>query len=341
MLFERFPVLIHSRQVAGFTGIAHDIEKGFARLTQIIDTVFVPGAPDHSSPRFGFLAVNRSPLVLLLLYREFAPRSSPASSVPAAASVSPIWTDFLLPESQPILLVIGDYLFLSEKGKSVGRTFLRDPRINSQEDLRILTERYPAKYAGSEISTVSYVGVGASLGLPALLQVFGSVSNRVSVKLSSELKWDDLDNHCVVYVGSLKTLGKLDTLLSRTNIRYGLNPNTLKVLDTTRKNIKAFDLDWRGGNYQRDYSIILKIFGPKNNPMVFLAGFSEVGVVDAIKNSVDPGVMSRISAFQSAQAFQSPFLFEMISEAEGVRYTVFRSKIVYFEELQNPDGEKK
>lgn len=38
--------------------------------------------------------------------------------------------------------------------------------------------------------------------------------------------------------------------------------------------------------------------------------------------------------------FQSPFLFENISEAEGVRYTVFRSKVMYFEELQNPDKEE-
>jgi hypothetical protein len=258
-----------------------------------------------------------------------------------AASVNPIWTDFLLPESQPILLVIGDYLFLSEKGRSVGRTFLRDPRINSQEDLRVFAERYPEKYAGSEISTVSYVGVGASLGLPTLLQVFGSASNRVSIKLSSELKWDDLENHCVVYVGSFKTLSKLDTLLSRTNIRYRLGPNTLKVQDATRGEIRSFDLNWRGGNYQRDYSVILKIFGPKNNPMVFLTGFSEVGIMDAIKTSADPGLMSRIGAFQRTQRFQSPFLFEMISEAEGVKYTVFRSKIMYFEELQNPDREKR
>jgi hypothetical protein len=75
--------------------------------------------------------------------------------------------------------------------------------------------------------------------------------------------------------------------------------------------------------------------------MVFLTGFSEVGIMDAIKTSADPGLMSRIGAFQRTQRFQSPFLFEMISEAEGVKYTVFRSKIMYFEELQNPDREKR
>jgi hypothetical protein len=315
-----------------------DIPKGQYLVTYTPAGPRIPAKTHFLRSPALYLAIIAS-LVLLWLYREFAPRSSPASSVPAA-SVNPIWTDFLLPESQPILLIIGDYLFLSEKGKSVGRTFLRDPRVNSQEDLRVLTERYPDKYAGSEISTVSYVGVGASLGLPTLLQVFGGASNRVSVKLSSELKWDDLDNHCVVFVGSLKTLGRLDTLLSRTNIRYGLAPNVLKVQDATGGIVKSFDLNWTGGNYQRDYSVILKMVGPKNNPLVFLTGFSEVGIVDAIKTSTDPGLMSRIRASQSTQTFQSPFLFEMISEAEGVKYTVFRSKIMYFEELQNPDGAK-
>jgi hypothetical protein len=278
-------------------------------------------------------------LVLLLLYREFAHRSPPATVAPVAA-VNPIWAEFLLPESQPILLVVGDYQFLAEKGRSVGRTFLRDPRINSEDDLRAFTKKNPGKFAGSEISDVSYVGVAAALGLPTLLQVFGGASSRVSIKLSSELKWDDFDDHCVVYVGSLKTLGRLDTLFSRTNIRYGLNPNTLKVLDAAQGNIKSFDLNWLGGSYQRDYSVILKIIGQKNNPMVFLAGFSEVGIMDAIKTSTDPGFMSRISTFLSKKTFQSPFLFEMISEAEGVRYTVFRSKIEYFEETRNPNREK-
>jgi len=315
-----------------------EIPKGQYRVTYAPAGTKIPaGKVALGSPAL-YLAIIFV-LASLLLYREFGPRPS-AGPGPPPAAVNPIWTEFLQPESQPILFVVGNYQFLSEKGRLVGRTFLRDPRINSGEDLQRLTEKYPEKFAGSEISDVSYVGAGATLGLPTLLKALGSASDKVSIKLSSQLKWDDLDNHSVVYVGSFKTLGVLDTLFARTNIRYGLSPNTLNVQDATRGGIKLLDLDWRGGDYQRDYSVILKMVGPKNNPMVFLTGFSEVGIADAIKISTDPGFITRVGNFRKSTVFETPLLFEMISEAEGVNYTVFRSRIEYFEELQDPNGEK-
>jgi hypothetical protein len=283
------------------------------------------------SPYF-YLAVI-AVLVSLFVFREFSHQAPPVSS-PPPVPVNFIWTEFLQKESPPILLILGDYLFLSEKGRRFGRTFLREPRINSEEELRAFAEAEPEKYGRYEISDVSYVGAGASLGLSMLLDALGNSFDRISVKLSSQLKWDDLENHSVVYVGSFKTLYRLDTLFSRTNIRYKLNPNALEIRDTRQGTVKTFTLDWRGGSYQRDYSVILKISGPKNHPMVFLTGFSEVGIMDAIKISTDPSLMTRINSIQAATP-QSPFLFEMVSEAEGLKYTVFRTQVQHFEVLQH------
>ncbi|MBP1656433.1 MAG: Tetratricopeptide 2 repeat protein [Bacteroidetes bacterium] len=271
-------------------------------------------------------------LASFIAFREFSRQAVPLSN-PPAVPVNFIWTEFLQDDSPPILLILGDYLFLSEKGKRYGRTFLREPRINSDEELRAYAQVDPEKYGAYEVSDVSYVGAAASLGIPALLHALGDSCNRISIKLSSQLKWDDLENHSVVFVGSFKTLYRLDTLFSRTNIRYRLSPNTLEIRDSNQGIVKTYTLDWRGGSYQRDYSVILKLSGPKNNPMVFLTGFSEVGIMDAVRNSTDPALMSRINSFQAA-TLQSPFLFEMVSEAEGVKYTVFRTQIQHFEVLE-------
>jgi hypothetical protein len=271
-------------------------------------------------------------LAVFMVFREFS-RQAPSVSNSPAAPVNFIWTEFLQNESPPILLVLGDYLFLSEKGKRYGRTFLREPRINSDEELRFYAQMEPEKYGAYEVSDVSYVGAAASLGIPTLLHALGDSSAQISIKLSSQLKWDDLENHSVVFVGSFKTLYRLDTLFSRTNIRYRLGPNALEILDNNQGIVKTYTLDWRGGSYQRDYSVILKLSGPKNNSMVFLTGFSEVGIMDAVRNSTDPALMSRIKNFQKTN-LQSPFLFEMVSEAEGVKYTVFRTQIQHFEVLQ-------
>jgi hypothetical protein len=280
-------------------------------------------------------------LVLALIYQYFTHRTAPIEKMVSEVAPNPIWNEFLAEDASPVLIVLGDYLVLAEKGKQIGRTFLRVPQINSENDLREHTANEPEKYSQYQISEITFIGAGASVGLTDVLQVFGTQVNKVSIKLSSELKWDDLDNHNIVYIGTFKSLYKLDTLFSRTNIRYKLNPNTLEVLSKDKTVLKSFVLDWHGGNYQRDYSVVLKLSGRKNNPMLFLSGFSEVGVMDAIKTATDPALMSRISASTGKTIDRTPSLFELVSEAEGVRYTVLRSRIEYHEILPTPGGGQK
>ncbi len=244
--------------------------------------------------------------------------------------VNPIWKEFVENNNQPTLIVLGDYLVLSEKGKTSGRTFLRDPNINSEGELRESTKAEPNKYKGYVISDVTYVGAATSLGLWHIMKVLVNSPKPISVKLSSELKWDDFDNNNIIYIGTLKTLGEFDTLFSRTNLHYSLRPNGLAIRDMRTDSLLSFPLDWRGGNYQKDYSVLVKLRGSKNNSIVFLTGFSEVGVMESVKASVDPALVSRINKFSPLSIDQSPFLFELVSETEGVRHTVFRSEIKYF-----------
>ena len=270
-------------------------------------------------------------LAIVLIWREFG-KNSPEITV-KDNPVNPIWEEFVGKSSLPTLIVLGDYLVLSEKGKMVNRTFLRVPQINSSNNLKSFSEKEPDKYGNFEISEVTYIGAGTSLGLSYIFNVFGNNSSKVSLKLASQFKWDDFENHNVVYIGSFKCLYKLDTLFSRTNIKYQLNPYSLKLNNISADSSKTFMADWLGGNYQKDFSVILKLIGYKNNSIIFLTGFSEVGIMNAIKTATDPDFISKIRNFSKRNIDQKPLLFEMISEAEGLQNTVFHSQIKYFELL--------
>jgi hypothetical protein len=84
-----------------------------------------------------------------------------------------------------------------------------------------------------------------------------------------------------------------------------------------------------GGNYQKDYSVILKLTTANNSSIVFLTGFSEVGVMDAIQSSLDPNLISRIKEFSDSSISNTSLNVALISEVEGLRYTVFGSHIKY------------
>ncbi len=242
----------------------------------------------------------------------------------------PVWKEFLNNNSLPTLIVLGDYILLSEKGKADGRTFLRVPQINSEKSFRDSVKKFPQKFGKLEIAEVTYIGAGSSMGLSHVLNIFNKENKNIFVKLSNELTWDDFQKNNIIYLGTVKTLYKLDTLFSRSNIRYSLGPNSLSLLDKEQKVKKIFKLNWHGGNYEKNYSIILKLIVSNKNSILFLTGFSEVGVMDAIKSATDEKFVNRVNTFRKDGNLPSPLSFEMISEAEGVRYMVFKSEIKHF-----------
>ncbi len=273
-------------------------------------------------------------LIGVILFREFWGNGTSFTGGNSAA-VNPIWNEFLANNEHPTLIVLGDFLVLTEKSIVAGRTFLRDPKINSDKELRSAVSIQPQQYSKYQIADVTYVGDATALGVSEIINVIRNSSKPFSVKLSSQLKWDDFDNNNIIYLGTLKTLAKLDTIFSRTNLKYNLNPNSLTILGARNDSSQTMNLNWQGGNYQKDYSIILKLLGSKNNFVVFLTGFSEVGVMESIKAASDRNLISRINAFTKKPVDQDRFLFEMISETEGVGHTVFRSEIKHFTILKN------
>ncbi len=268
-------------------------------------------------------------LFCVILFQYYRMDSVSSSGV-NAEGVNPFWTEYLNNDQRPTLIVLGDFLVISEKGVRHLRTFLRDPRINSEKELLATNREFKNKYNDYQISDVTYLGTSVGLGLSDVMKVLKKSTKPVTVKLSSQLKWDDFENNNIIYLGTLKTLAKLDTLFSRTNLRYHLFPNTLSIMGPKDDTIRTLNLNWHGGNYQKDYSVILKYQGSKNNSIVFLTGFSELGVMESIKAATDSSLIPRIKAFTHSEVKHHPLYFELISETEGVGYTIFRSDIRHF-----------
>jgi hypothetical protein len=278
-------------------------------------------------------------LLLVIILIQFFGGNNAGTSAADAGSLNPFWSEYLNNDQHPTLIVLGDFLVMSEKGVRHLRTFLRDPRVNSEKELVNANRVYNNKYGNYQISDVTYLGTSTGLGLPEVMKALKGSTKPITIKLSSQLKWDDFENNNIVYIGTLKTLAKLDTLFSRTDLRYHLFPNAISVMGKNNDTVRTLNLNWHGGNYQKDYSVVLKYLGSKNNSIIFLTGFSELGVMESIKASTDTSLFSRINAFTNSTVNHNPLLFELISETEGVGYTIFRSDIRHFKTL-NQDVSK-
>lgn len=243
---------------------------------------------------------------------------------PSGNAPNYLWNDF---EKNSTIIVFGDYFFFSDREKPGERIFLRNIKINSHKEFEDSARKNPALKNRYEPLEFTFLRPSATAALPEIIKILGCSPEKVTLKLASQLKWEDFNNHNIIYVGTFKTLYILDTLLAKTNIRYSSNPSALTILDKKENKQQTFPLEWRNGSYQNDYSLVLKLYGSKDNVILFLMGFSEIGTMHAIKASVDRNLNSLLEKTKGA-AGNKPFkFFEMISLTEGVDQTVFRSEL--------------
>lgn len=225
------------------------------------------------------------------------------------------------------------YLFLFEKNQSEsGGLFVRDPRINTEEEYRNVLKQNPEFVKQFVVLNFTFLRPSATWALSEILPFLWNSPNKVFLKLASKVKWEDFQTHNVVFIGSFKTLYKMKQLLTTFNVKYNSFPPSIEIVDKSNKLIQKFSpTDLSGGNYQKDYGVIVKQRGPNGNTMLFLLGFDEVGVVEAAKTSVDKNLKELIEMFSKKSV--SINNFEMVIEAEGVDQTSFNSSVKFFREL--------
>lgn len=243
---------------------------------------------------------------------------------------NPIWKDFVQKNNRSTLIVLGDYFFMSEKNSGGDRIFLRNTKINSEKDFQKFLKEYPSEYGKYDILRFTYLRPSACFGLLEILRVLGTNPQKVSLKLASQLKWEDFDKHNIVFLGTFKTLNKLDTLITKTNLRFRVEPSSLKIINAKNDTVKSFSVSWLASNYQKDYSVLLRIPGTMDNTILMCLGFSEIGVMEAAKTAVDPNFVQNVENYSGKQIPNDQLYFEMVSQSEGIELTTFNSHIQYF-----------
>lgn len=269
-------------------------------------------------------------LILFIVFRSLKPPVITAKSINSPNPSNFVWKDFLQSKNQATTIVLGDYLFMTKKKNGTDRIFIRNTKINNEKIFQQYVNKYPDLYGKYEILNFTYLRPSASFGLLEILRVLGTSNKNITIRLASQLKWNDLEKHNVIFLGTFKTLYRLDTLVSKTNLRFGVEPSFLKIINAKEDTVKSFYVHWTASNYQSDYSVLLKMPASEGNSILFCLGFSEIGVMDAVNSAISPNFLSRIEKYLKTTIQSPPQFFEMISECEGIELTPFRSNIRYF-----------
>lgn len=111
--------------------------------------------------------------------------------------------------------------------------------------------------------------------LDKILPTFYHVQKPIEYRLSSELRWSDLQKYNIIFLGQTKTLNILNSFFKKLHITYEAKPNLLHTIVIKVPGTDSVKSFWPQGDAsigpRQDYAIVTKIPGPISNTiLIFL-----------------------------------------------------------------------
>ncbi len=244
-----------------------------------------------------------------------------------------IWTEFLKSKT-PTTIVIGDYFFLYYHRQDDHRRInVRDPKINSPEEFRNYLEKGKDNENILHPLVHTYLRPNAIWGLVELLPILRTFESSFHIKLASELVWEDITSHNIIFLGTFKTMYILKPLLEKANIDFSIYPFHLHLYNEKGEEIQRFDhtMDFDTRKFI-DYGLITKFIGPNNTTIMLITGFDQGGVIQASREISKPAFPARLYEYSNTQ-LKKPFYFKAILGVKGFQRADLSSKIEYFDIL--------
>jgi hypothetical protein len=242
---------------------------------------------------------------------------------------TPIWNTFL-ESGQKTLFVIGDYYVFRNPLTKERRSYMRDIQINSEEDLDLFLNKNPEFRSKIRKTYNTFLDENIPFCLSALLPVFILKDVDFDIKLSSELRMEDLQNNNIIYIGSHKSLTILNHFTGNLHFEYSILPRSFKFydvnLDSSFYYTSNYDFDTL---FLLEFPMVIKEAGPKNNSFLFFLSNNDLGNISTIKYFTNPKTLEEFSEKLVTANFEALF------ETRGFRREDFSIKLLHLNKLSN------
>jgi hypothetical protein len=270
-----------------------------------------------------FLAVVAIVLLALNLWQGMEAESAADAPAVNPFASSMIWAD-LLDDDQPVLVLVGDYYIMGQTDPAGNVTrMVREFDLNSPRDLQ--NAKSLGRYDDYMNLDLSYVPTGITSALVQVMKVFGDDSDRVKVKLMSQLNTTDLVGNHIIYLGYLSGMASLtDLMFADSGLAFGYTYDELINLDDDTLYESSSGLS-AGGNY-RDYGMLSTFPAPTGTRYVLLAGMRDQGLVNVVQEVTSKADVDAGLGFDKGTDVKA---FEALFEVLGFDNTNFDANLVY------------
>ena len=196
------------------------------------------------------------------------------------SSANALWQPFLETE-RPILIVLGDYYIFGEIDPirpEEGR-LIRDFRVDSPEDLRLMQELEPERFGNAEDVGLNYLPFSVSYALEEIVPLLAASGKETELIAASALTPDMLNRYDVVYLGLLSGMGPLEELaFGQGGFRLGESYD--EIIDRATGQIWTSEeaRSLASPAFYRDYAYVARFEAPGGALVAVVAGQRDTGL---------------------------------------------------------------
>jgi len=249
---------------------------------------------------------------------------APARQAGPAVDATPIWQMFLEGD-RPITLVLGDFFLFSRPIDDGIQVRVVDPRIRSSLDLQRFTSAHSGLDASFGKSQTTLLPKSVAVALGNVLPIVERSGRPWSLRLSSELRFEDLRDTDVFYFGPLNRIGLIsDFVKAGSSFRY-LPDYTLE--DTTDG--KLYVGSGEDPGMLTDYALFTAVPGPADNRIyVFGNAGKDIGLLRLIDQMTTPAGLGQVLDKLPAERNAVPRYFEILLAVRGYDRTDIGAEII-------------
>jgi hypothetical protein len=243
----------------------------------------------------------------------------------------PFWAEFVN-SKQKTCMVIGDLVLYSEYNSSLKkwRTVL-DPDINSKDDFQQFAAKHPER--NMEKANITRIHMSTVPNLMKMLPIFHSIRNNLVTEWSTELSWDDLRKHNIIYIGNVRSLQILKNLFNDKTIKVE-HPEKIFLSNIEGDTIETYQ-NMVSKEYSETYSIISKFKGPYKNTILLLIGTEYPSRIVLFDHLSELSFLEEIDRHLMNKYGKKIQFFEMLIKVSGYFRIGFNQEIIYFNDLSD------
>jgi len=242
----------------------------------------------------------------------------------AEARRAPLWTS-LKHSPAPLLIVVGDYYLVGEKGddREIQR-LVREFSVGSKQELAAYQLANPETADRYVDIGLSYLPVSSAAAIQRVSRVLPRGEDP-KVITASEFTREMFKSNDVVFIGHLSGLGPLrDAVFSASRVQFGETYD--EIIDTVsgRRFESQAGAGAVSGEMYADYGYLSSIEGPSGNRIIVIAGTRDASALGLSEIATQPDFLRALR-----EQVDKASSFEALYRVQGAGQVNFEAELIF------------